>query len=277
MASVVGPKGFLYTFEFNQDRAEKAQKEFDQLGFKNIKVTWRDACKDGFQPTESDNYPLKQCDAVFLDLPKPWEAIGHSNKVLKRGGRICCFSPCIEQVQKTCLELKSQNFLEVRTFECIARNYERKNNPFKGLQQGQNNKKRRGQELEEVKSIAKKEKLETPLQNTAALDLLNESTENAQPQTVDEENKDKAAGAQETPQPQEIKPEDTIQQTKDQAASQGAATSQGAQAGDSSNQSNQPSSQPIKDFSKQRKEFYFTSGTQFTQGHTGYLTFAVKM
>ena len=42
----------------------------------------------------------------------------------KSGGRICSFSPCIEQVQKTCVELKSCGFTEITTMECLNREFQ---------------------------------------------------------------------------------------------------------------------------------------------------------
>ncbi|XP_071963198.1 tRNA (adenine(58)-N(1))-methyltransferase catalytic subunit TRMT61A-like [Antedon mediterranea] len=119
LARAVAPSGHLYTFEFHEQRAATAEKEFKDHGLSNlITVQCKDAIQDGFGMTDV-------ADAVFLDLPSPWSALRHAKAALKSaGGRICSFSPCIEQVQKTCLELTAQGFDEVTTLECLLRSYD---------------------------------------------------------------------------------------------------------------------------------------------------------
>lgn len=40
------------------------------------------------------------------------------------GGRMCAFSPCIEQVQRTCDNLRSSGFSNIEVLECVSRNYD---------------------------------------------------------------------------------------------------------------------------------------------------------
>ncbi|GAA6110671.1 tRNA (adenine(58)-N(1))-methyltransferase catalytic subunit TRMT61A [Tachysurus ichikawai] len=112
----IAPNGHLHTVEFHAQRAEKAAQEFrDHKVGHLVTVRNQDVCKDGFGV-------LGVADAVFLDIPSPWEAIMHAKKTFKlRGGRLCSFSPCIEQVQRTCETLQDHGFEEICTLEVLQR------------------------------------------------------------------------------------------------------------------------------------------------------------
>ena len=122
----------VYTFEFHELRARETKAGLESLmshepgGF-NVTVTHADACADGFCKP-SDGADLRgAADGVFLDLPSPWSAVGHALQVLRPGGAFCAFSPCIEQVQRTCAELALGNrFHSLRTIEILERPYDAK-------------------------------------------------------------------------------------------------------------------------------------------------------
>lgn len=73
--------------------SQVASEEFIRHGYGDrVIVLHRDVCDEGFGVEGV-------ADAVFLDLPKPWDALPHALSAIKTsGGRICSFSPCIEQV-----------------------------------------------------------------------------------------------------------------------------------------------------------------------------------
>lgn len=117
LARAVMPHGKLFTFEFNPIRADLAAQEFQANGLSEFVVSeCRDVVERGFAHTD-----LEASDAIFLDLPSPWLAAHHAAAVLKSEGRLCSFSPCIEQVQKMCTKLRELGFLEIRTFETLLR------------------------------------------------------------------------------------------------------------------------------------------------------------
>ena len=67
-------------------------------------------------------------DAIFLDLPSPWDVIESVAKSLKPNANFCTFSPCIEQVQKSCEAMKkTKKFINIITKECLLREYDSKN------------------------------------------------------------------------------------------------------------------------------------------------------
>lgn len=121
MARALWPNGKLFTFEFHQSRAQQAKAEFEQHGLLStvIRIEHRNVCSDGFGVED-------QADAVFLDLPSPWEAVPHAYCAMKKTGesRICCFSPCIEQVLKSYEALRASGFTEIKTFECLSKEHE---------------------------------------------------------------------------------------------------------------------------------------------------------
>ncbi len=119
-ARCVMPTGHLHTFEFNATRAEAAREEFKRNGIAPYAtVRHRDVCSGGFQ-VEGGALDGK-ADAVFLDLPAPWLAVPHAHKALKADGAVCSFSPCIEQVARTCAALRSNGFNRLYTCEALVK------------------------------------------------------------------------------------------------------------------------------------------------------------
>ncbi|TIA90575.1 hypothetical protein E3P99_01535 [Wallemia hederae] len=122
VARTIGKRGQLHSFEYHQSRSEKARLEFSDHGLSDIiSVYHRDSCKDGFT-SELHN----SIDSVFLDLPMPWLAIPHAKQALRKDktSRICCFSPCIEQVLKTITSLNANGFTNVTMYEVLTKNYD---------------------------------------------------------------------------------------------------------------------------------------------------------
>ncbi|CAN3363949.1 tRNA (adenine(58)-N(1))-methyltransferase catalytic subunit TRM61 [Diutina catenulata] len=116
-----GP-GHLYTYEFHGPRYEEAKKELADHGLTNTTITHRDVCADGF----GIEGVSQKADAVFLDLPSPWDAIPHLPSVMATESKIhiCCFSPCIEQVDKTVKALEEHGWTDIEMVEVNQRRWE---------------------------------------------------------------------------------------------------------------------------------------------------------
>ncbi|CAG8600875.1 1445_t:CDS:2, partial [Funneliformis mosseae] len=102
LARTIAPNGHLYTFEFHEERAKAVKQDFEEHGLSDlITIECRDVCKNGFGVTD-----------------------------LVHAGKISCFSPCIEQVQRTCASLNENGFVEIKMYECLMREHEIKTIPI---------------------------------------------------------------------------------------------------------------------------------------------------
>ncbi|GAA6025322.1 hypothetical protein JCM10207_006245 [Rhodosporidiobolus poonsookiae] len=121
LARTVGKSGKVHSFEYHEERFAKAREEFEQHGLEDvITVKHQNVYKDGFDGLENE------IDSVFLDLPAPWDALQHAKRAMRKDcqARICCFSPCIEQVIRTCSALAELGFSDITMYECLTRTHD---------------------------------------------------------------------------------------------------------------------------------------------------------
>ena len=140
MAKCVAPTGHIHTYEYNGSRAEAARDDFAKLGLAGmITVHHGDVCGKYHGSTGGfEGVVQHSVDAVFLDLPEPWLALDHAKYVLKPGRNICTYSPCMEQVMRTCEALREAGFFSVRMVEVRQRPFDAKYVQFEQPDTGRN-------------------------------------------------------------------------------------------------------------------------------------------
>ncbi|KAK9354604.1 tRNA methyltransferase complex GCD14 subunit-domain-containing protein [Lipomyces doorenjongii] len=124
LARTVAKNGRIWTFEFHEPRFEIAKKEIEDHGLDGVvKCSHGDVCVNGFIPACDE---ILDASAVFLDLPSPWLAIPHLKTVISKEKivRICCFSPCMEQVQRTIETLQKEGWLDIEMVEVSCKRWE---------------------------------------------------------------------------------------------------------------------------------------------------------
>jgi len=72
----VGEKGKVLSYEYHEPRYLKAKEEFEGHGLRNVELSHRNVCKDGFGDVSG-------VEGVFLDLPAPWEAVPFATKIMR--------------------------------------------------------------------------------------------------------------------------------------------------------------------------------------------------
>ncbi|KAL1871454.1 hypothetical protein VTK73DRAFT_2062 [Phialemonium thermophilum] len=138
-------RGRVFSFEFHEQRYAKMRTELADHGLLDdvVRLTHRDVYRDGFLVDGES----PEADAVFLDLPAPWEALPHLARQRPRESRseslpdvagegdktwvsplnpkrsvyICTFSPCIEQVTRTVSTMRRLGWVDIEMVEIANR------------------------------------------------------------------------------------------------------------------------------------------------------------
>jgi tRNA (adenine57-N1/adenine58-N1)-methyltransferase len=110
LAKFVAPDGMVYSYERKEEFLENAKKNVVRAGCgANVEFFCRDAGLDGFLQDD--------VDAVFIDVPEPWDIVPHAVKALRDGHHLVSLSPNIEQVKRTVDAMLQNGFVKVRVCE----------------------------------------------------------------------------------------------------------------------------------------------------------------
>lgn len=111
----VVPQGQVISYEVRPDMQNLARKNLERLGL-DSRVDFKLAdIADGF--TETD------VDAVFLDLPNPWDYVAQVRAALKPGGFFCGLLPTFNQVAQLLHALRREHFAFVEVCKLLLRYY----------------------------------------------------------------------------------------------------------------------------------------------------------
>ncbi len=113
LSRMVGPQGQVVSFEIREEFISLALENLKQSPFDNYRIIKRDVAKEGFSPYSFD--------ALFVDLPEPWDVVPHAKEAIVPAGAWVSLSPNMEQMKKTTMALRDHGFLRIKNFEILRR------------------------------------------------------------------------------------------------------------------------------------------------------------
>ncbi len=115
MANLVKPNGKIFTYELRSDFFKSAKKNIVDSGLSEfVDAKNRDISK-GFRE--------RDVDMVVLDMIDAEKIVPNACRAIKSGGFLVVYSPYIEQVKAVCNSIEMESFVDIRTVECLVRDY----------------------------------------------------------------------------------------------------------------------------------------------------------
>lgn len=114
LARCVGSSGKVFAYEKREDFKSLAESNLSKWGLLERVVIKLKDIKEGFDEV---------VDAIFLDVPDPWNYIQHCYNALTGSGNLGIVCPTTNQVQMVLAELEKYNFVDVEVWESLFRQY----------------------------------------------------------------------------------------------------------------------------------------------------------
>jgi len=115
LAWAVGPSGHVYSYEQRPEMQKLAAKNLNRLGYLDrVTLKLRDA---------AEGFDERGVDALFLDLPNPYDFIPQARQALKSGGFFGSILPTTNQVQRLLFTFHPNGFAFVEVQELLLRYY----------------------------------------------------------------------------------------------------------------------------------------------------------
>jgi tRNA (adenine57-N1/adenine58-N1)-methyltransferase len=124
LSLMAGREGHVYSYERREEMSNLARKNLEKLsGYDNVTFYVRDIEQKGFEE--------KNVDAIFLDLPNPYDYLAQVKAALMPGGQFGALLPTTNQVIKLLLELRRNDFEFVDVCEIMMRFYQAEAEKFR--------------------------------------------------------------------------------------------------------------------------------------------------
>ena len=118
VASIVKPRGHVYTFDVDDNFMKIAEKNIKKAGVSKY-VT-----QEKLDLKTAKKLPFDDADVALIDLGDPWIVIPQVRKMLKGSGAIFAICPTMNQLEKLTMALVENEFTDIESTEHILRTIE---------------------------------------------------------------------------------------------------------------------------------------------------------
>ena len=130
VASIVKPRGHVYTFDVDEKFMKIAEKNIKKAGMSKY-VTMHE-----MNLKKSKKMPLEEMDLAIIDLGDPWEVLPQVRKMLKSSGSVVAICPTMNQLEKLSSAFVENEFTDIECTEHILRRIEAREGKTRHSYQG---------------------------------------------------------------------------------------------------------------------------------------------